>query len=366
MPASLRATCATVALSASMLLGGCPKPIPPRVVTADAGQVPIAVSDGGDACDQLSAEDRNTVLAVVGESRLTVCDFVRRLSAQNPYLRARMSTPEARRALIRAWVDSEALALEARTRHMDQEPAVRNAIYAQLARQVEAEVRGGVPAPTVTEADVEQYYREHLSEYESPEQVRFSHIVLLSRPEADRVLAEARAVSTDDAAWRQLVLRNTRDNTTRDTGGDLGFVSREGSAAVAHEVAEAAFLLRNVGEVATSVVESAHGAPSHARGFHVIRLIARREALRRPLDDVRRAIRNRLFEQRLDQAQAAAVAALIARLRSGTTVQVDPAVLSSVRIELAGSTAPAMAAPGLGRPLLPPGVALPAAGAPPR
>jgi hypothetical protein len=323
----------------------------------------VAAPDAGaDPCEQLAPAERDQIVARVGDRSMTVCDFARRLAGQNPYLRARLNTPEARRALVRAWVDGELLALEARTRGLDNDPSVRNAVLSQLARQVESEVRAGVAPAEVSEADVERYYREHISEYETPEQVRFSHIVLSSRADADRVLAEAQRVAGDDAAWRNLVRSNTRDESTRETGGDVGFVGREGSAQVPAELAQAAFRLRNVGEVLGEVVQSAHGGANHGPGFHVVRMIARREALRRSLDDVRRAIRNRLFEERNDQAQSNAVRELVARLRRDNPVQVDEAALSAVRIDVAPGVGPAMRA-GVGQPIIPAGVTIPAAGA---
>jgi peptidyl-prolyl cis-trans isomerase C len=348
------------AILAWVLVAGCPKPTPPAERARDASAA-VSGDASNDPCADLSPRERDEPLARVGESTLTLCDFARRIAGQNPYLRARMNTTEARRALVRAWVDGELLALEARARGLDRDPSVRNAILSQLARQIEADVRASVAPAEVSEADVERYYREHIAEYETPEQVRFAQIVLSSRAEAERVLAEAQRVASDDAAWRALVRRESRDEASRETGGDVGFVSREGSQQVVAEVAEAAFRLRNVGEVLPEVVQSARGGPGRSPGFHVLRLIARREPLRRPLDDVRRAIRNRLFEERNDRAQTQAVRALIERLRRETPVQIDSSALSSVRIDVPPGVGPAIPA-GVGQPLIPPGVALPAAG----
>lgn len=350
---------------ACIALVGCPKPTPPGAQrSSDASRATTVVTSDAsvDPCESMAPAEREQIVARVGDRSLTVCDFARRLAGQNPYLRARLNTPEARRALVRAWVDAELLALEARARGLDNDPSVRNAILTQLARQVEAEVRASVPPAEVSEADIERYYREHIREYETPEQVRFSHIVLTSRAEAERVLAEAQRVASDDAAWRNLVRSNSRDESTRETGGDVGFVGREGSAQVPAELAQAAFRLRNVGEVLGEVVETAHGGPNHGPGFHVLRLIARREALRRSLDEVRRAIRNRLFEERNDRAQSNAVRELVARLRRETPVQIDEAALAGVRIDVAPGVGPAVRA-GVGQPIVPSGVTIPAAGA---
>lgn len=350
---------------ATTALSGCPKPHPPTANTAqDGGATAVVAQDAAtDPCADIPAAERNTILAQVGSAQLTLCDFAKRLATQNPYLRARLNTPDSRRGLVRAWVDSEVLALEARTRGMDQEPSVRNAIFSQLARQIESETRAGVTAPTVAESEVERYYNEHQSEYQSPEQVRFSQIVLSDRAAADRVLIEAQRVAGDDAAWRSLVTRETRDENSRATGGDMGFVSREGSGTVPRDLAAAAFGLHDVGQVLGQVIETQTGGPNRTHAFHVLRMIAHRDALRRPLDDVRRAIRNRLFEQRNDEAQNQAIRTLLERLRREHPVSIDERALGQVHIDAPPlGTPPAMPGRGLGQPMLPPGVALPAAG----
>jgi peptidyl-prolyl cis-trans isomerase C len=307
------------------------------------------------------------VVARVGESTLTLCDFARRIGMQNQYLRARFSAPEQRRALLRAWVDSELLAAEARARGLDRDPAVRHAITSQLARQLESELRGQVQPPVITEAEVERYYNEHRAEYDTPEQVRASHIVTGSRAQAERILAEARAHASDDSFWRELARRESADAATRDIGGDLGFFTQDGGQTVPPEVARAAFALRNPGDVSPQVVESAHGGPGHGPGFHVVRFVARREALHRTLDEVRRPIRNRLWRERFDAAQDEAVRSLIQRLRREARVTIDEGALAQVRLDLPPPGTPA-AIPGAppASPLVPPGVVPPppAAGAP--
>lgn len=310
---------------------------------------------GRDPCADLTPEQRRAVVARVGDSTLTLCDFARRINMQNQYLRARFAAPEQRRALLRAWVDSEILAAEARARGLDREPAVRHAITTQLARQLETEVRSQVPPPVITEAEVERYYQEHRNEYDTPEQVRASHIVLTNRARAEQVLAEARAHASDDAYWRELVRRETVDNATRDIGGDLGFFTQDGGNSVPPEVARAAFALRTPGEVAPHVVESARGGPNHSPGYHIVRFVARREALHRTLDEVRRPIRNRLWRERFDAAQDEAVRSLVERLRRQARITIDEQALAQVRIDVPSPGTPA-ALPGVppGSPLVPP------------
>jgi parvulin-like peptidyl-prolyl isomerase len=340
--------------------GACTRPAAPHV--GDAGAARAGARDGrggsvadlataGDAgrdpCEHLSAEERGQVVARVGDDALTVCDFAQRIALQNPYLRARFNSGEQRRALLRSWVDSELLAAEARARGLDQDPAVRHAVTSQLARTLENQLRDAVEAPAVSDADVEAYFAQHRAEYDTPEQVRASHVLLPTREAAERVLADARAHAADDAHWRDLVRHETQDDATRDIGGDLGFFTAQGGSTVPPELAAAAFALRSPGDVAAEVVVTAHGGRNHVQGFHVVRFVARREALHRTLDEVRRPIHNRLFRERLDAAQDRAVGAVLEQLRGRTPVTIHDEVLGQLHLDLPdGGTASAPGGPG--------------------
>lgn len=339
---------------ASWLLMGCngcnrtPAP-PPPTPRADGG-VAHAAGDAGprreDPCDVLDANQRDLVVARVGDQTLTLCDFTRRINTTNPYLRARFNLPEQRRALLQSWIDAELLAAEARARGLDEAPEVRRAVTMQLARQVEREVRNGVPQPEVGDAEVRAFYEAHRSEYETEAQVRASQVVFPTREAAVAALAELQAHADDDGFFREMVRRRSVDTASRATDGDLGFFSRAGGNGVPPEVAAAAFGLTRTGELAPTVIESAHGGANGAAGFHLVRLTARRDALHRTLDDERRRILGRLTRERREQAEETAMRELVTRLRGAATVQIDEAALGRVQVTPApGSVAPALTGP---------------------
>ncbi len=336
----MRTPCTALVL-ATLVAAGCNprRPGGTSATRATDGAAPARahapVADAGqDPCATLTPEQRNTVVARVGDSTLTLCDFAQRINLQNQYLRARFQAPEQRRALLRSWVDAELLAVEARNRGLDRDPSVQHAIASQLARLLETELRTAVTPTEVSDADIEAYYTQHRAEYDTPEQVRAAHIVVGSRDRAERILADARTHAADDAFWREAVRRETSDPVTRDTGGDLGFFGLQGGSTVAPEVAAAAFALHQSGEIAAQVVESAHAGPNHGPGFHVVRFIGRRDALHRSLDEVRRAIRNRLWRERFDRAQNDAVREVVERLRAQTPVRIDETALAHVVLDL--------------------------------
>ncbi len=291
-----------------------------------------ALPRSSDPCGILLPAQRDLLVARVGEQRLTLCDFTRRVNSQNPYLRARFNAPEQRRALLQSWVDAELLAAEAQAQGLDNEPAVRRAITMQLARRLEQQVREAVPQPTVTDAEVRAYYEAHRAEYETEAQVRGSQIVLATRAQAERTLAELRAQEDNDALFRQRVRELSIDSSSRSAEGDLGFVPRAGGPGVEPAVVEALYAIERNGALADHVVESAPAGPGRAPTFHIVRRTARRDALRRTLEDESRRIRARLVRDRYEAAQEAAVRALVTQLRGATTVQIDEAALAAVEV----------------------------------
>ncbi len=101
------------------------------------------------------------------------------------------------------------------------------------------------------------------------EYVHAAHILLGSEAEARRVLQQLRNGARFDALARTLSL----DESTRATGGDLGWFTRNGQTVLWSEIEEAAFALQP-GEI-SDVVRS-------PVGFHIITVI---ERATRPLDE---------------------------------------------------------------------------------
>lgn len=301
-----------------------------RARTPDAGAAGPARVHG------LTEAERREVLARVGSTEITLGEFADRLAAQSPYLRARYNSPERRRELLDNMIRLELLAQEAERRGYAREPEVARAESQALVQELLArEIDARVSMDDITDAQIEAYYRAHPEEFDQPEQVRASHIRVADRATAQRLLAQLLAAPNDDGLFTRLVREASNDAATREAGGDLRFFSRpsdgtraEGAPPV--EVARAAFALTNVGDVARDVVQSPDG-------FHVIKLIARRQALHRTLDEVKRPIQNRLYRERRETMQRE----LVERLRRQANVQEDESALAAIRIDVPETEAPA-------------------------
>jgi peptidyl-prolyl cis-trans isomerase D len=154
----------------------------------------------------------------------------------------------------------------------------------------------------VPDADVEKYYSEHAAEFETPRQVRASH-VLVRVPETggseseDKAKAKVadvirRAKAGEDFA--RLARETSEDPGSKDSGGDLGLV-RKGE--MVSEFEQAVFALKK-GEVSAEPLRTPYG-------YHAIKVTDIREGGRKPLREVAPQIRERLAAEAADKAARA-------------------------------------------------------------
>ena len=102
---------------------------------------------------------------------------------------------------------------------------------------------------------------------------------------------------------------HSRDEDSRERGGDLTFLERTGGTQPA-PVVEAAFALKQVGEVSAPVKSE--------RGFHVLRLTERRAARLRPFEEVKVSVR----AQALAERRARRIEEWVAEMRKQVNIQV--------------------------------------------
>lgn len=166
------------------------------------------------------------------------------------------------------------------------------------------------PKAQVDAAEIARYYAEHPQEFEQPQQVRASQIVVRTREEAQKLRDEVRRrpQSFADVARRASIAPEAKE------GGDLGWF---GKASGMPEVFDACFALPL--QALSQVTPSPYG-------FHLFKVTARRPAQRRPLDEVRPAIHERLVREKHARAQEEYLAALRARAK----IHVDEQALGAV------------------------------------
>ncbi len=167
-----------------------------------------------------------------------------------------------------------------------------------------------LPQVSVAEADVRRHYDEHPAEFDEPQRVRARQVVLRTREEAAKVRDELRRrpQTFPEVASRASIAPEGKN------GGDLGLF---GKGSGMPEVFDVCFRLPllHISEVTPSPY-----------GFHVFQVTERKPAARRPFDEARAGIRERL----LREARARAQEEYLAGLRRRATVQTDERALDAL------------------------------------
>jgi peptidyl-prolyl cis-trans isomerase D len=147
---------------------------------------------------------------------------------------------------------------------------------------------------TIPPADVEKAYNDNIAQYQVPEQVRASHILLKTegkddaavKAAAEKILAEAKAPNADFA---ELAKKYSEDDSNSATGGDLDYFPRGRMVA---EFDQAAFALQP-GQLSDLVKTQF--------GYHIIKVTDRKPASTQTLDEVRPQITEQLSYERATQ-----------------------------------------------------------------
>jgi len=272
------------------------------------------------------------VIARIGDRRITSEDLQREIASRPAPLREQLRAPRARQALLDDMVRFEVLAAEAARQGYDKDPDVQRAYKQQMIlRLIRKEDEKN--AQSVSDSDVEQYYRSHPHEFRTAERVRVMAVAVADRALAERVAREARAAQKPDLtedvnAFRPLVARYSEDPMTKARAGELGFLERT-STDYPRPIVDAAFALDPGGKAISDPI------PANGR-YYVLKVVERRPSHETPLTDARAAIRQRLLAERRQQGLDDLVNVAKARLK----VEVDSDKVAALPPPVAPASAP--------------------------
>jgi peptidyl-prolyl cis-trans isomerase D len=144
---------------------------------------------------------------------------------------------------------------------------------------------------TVSAQDAQRYYDDNQQQYSTPEQVRASHILLKTEGKDDAVVKkqaeDVLAKVKGGADFAALATKISEDEVSATQGGELKPFGQDGS--MVKEFEDAAFALKP-GETS--------GLVKSQFGYHIIRLLERKPASTRPLDEVRLQIDEMIKSER--------------------------------------------------------------------
>jgi len=187
--------------------------------------------------------------------------------------------------LLDRMVDHEALAMMARRKGLEDNPAVRKDIQAATDRVLEGALLAREAVPRVTDPAIQSLYDRQFGSRSATDEVRARHILVSTEEEARKAIAELRS----GADFATVAKRISKDPDAQ-KGGELGFFRRE---QVWPAFADMAFTLQP-GQIGQTPIRNEFG-------WHVIKVEERRSVAPPGISEVREALRQELLAQAVKQ-----------------------------------------------------------------
>ncbi len=215
---------------------------------------------------------------------ITTTDFKKEVDNLPPYLKPMAESADGKKQLIDTMVIRELVLKEAQKEGIDKSQAVADKLE-DLKKQVilQAYVKKKVDEQAnLTDADLQKFYDQNKDKFKTGEQVRASHILVKTEPEAQAILKQLKG----GANFEELAKTKSIDASAGTKGGDLGWF---GKGTMIPEFEKVAFGLKE-GELS--------GVVKTQFGYHIIKVTGKRPAGIRPFAEVKDQIREALLPQK--------------------------------------------------------------------
>lgn len=266
-------------------------------------------------------------VAQVDDVTITVGELQQRINRQSPYVRARYASQEQKKEFLETMIRFEVLAKEASRRGLDRDKeVVRTMKQVMIQKLIKAEFEAKIKPEDITDEEMKTFYKENEGDYNKPEEMRVSAIILDSKSTAERVAKEAKGPGgSNNKGFRDLVDQYSVDETTKMRGGDLRYFSRT-STEVPRPVIDAAFSLVNDGDVA--------GPIEVDRKHYIIKRTGKRKAVNKGFDEVKRQIQNRVYRDKRTRSQSE----FVKNLKKNAKIKVYNERLKKVQVDTSTSS----------------------------
>jgi peptidyl-prolyl cis-trans isomerase C len=279
----------------------------------------------------LTAEQKQLVVARIGDKVITLGDMEARLDAEPPVVKSQFTSAQKRKDYLAKLVQFEVLAAEAQRQGLDKDPEVLEAMRQAMVRKFLMDTgKDEIELKAVSEPDIAAYYQANPGVFHRPEQVELSHILVADKETAEKLRKEIDKASEGNSAklvqtWNEYVGRYSQDKTTIQLLGALGRVSLEPlPGASPDEVARLQAIGRPIVEAALKT-ETFSLAPvvQSPEGWHVLLVTSKLPAVNKTLDQARESIRARIVKRERDLRREQ----LVAELKARNPVEINDAAL---------------------------------------
>lgn len=224
----------------------------------------------------------NKVLAIVNGKEITENDINATINGFPPDRRRYFLNAQGRKELLDEMISFELVYNAARDEKIEEQEVVKNQIeHAKKEILTQAKLQEVFKDVAVADPEVQKYYEANKDAFKDPEKVSAKHILVATEEEALKIKKEI-----EDGKKFEDAAHECSSCPSKERGGDLGAFAR---GQMVPEFEEAAFS-QEIGEV---------GEPVHTQfGYHLIKVEQKIEPAQKEFEEVKDAIRQRLFQER--------------------------------------------------------------------
>lgn len=279
----------------------------------------------------LTPEQAQKPIVRIGNHVITLGDFAQELAELPEFERMRYQSIERRKELLRSMIDMYLLAEEAKKQGLDKDPLVAEETRQILVAYLRGQLRNELPSPSeIPEAEVRAYYKSHLDEFRDPERRRVALITTVDENTIKKAYEETKTVPQFD--WGTLVKKYSnepvKETEASEMAGDIGFVTASfdtkeiPNAKATPEVRAEVFKLVKAGELSHPFRD--------ARGWHILKMLAKNEAREQTYQDVERILRIRIVQEQLQSKEKA----LLEEMKKKHMVTINETALEAAATEI--------------------------------
>ena len=246
------------------------------------------------AAGSVTTAQAPTIVAAIGNEQITLDDFRTLLQAIRAGNRTETTlqtlSAAGRERLLDTVVDRSILARAARDEGLADRPDVRF-LMQQAANQVLAEryVQTHTARVATDDRALREFFQTHRADFVTRERVKVRHIVSATAAEADAVLAAIR----EGGDFATLARERSADSATRETGGDLGWVTR-------------GVMVKPFEDVVFALAKGKVGGPVRTNiGFHVVMVDDVEEPALPAFEAIKSMVKERKVAAELERVRAA-------------------------------------------------------------
>ena len=222
------------------------------------------------------------VLAVVEGREITQDDLEMVIRSLDPRQATQFQTEEGKKRLLQELVHQEMILLDAMEQKMDDNLDYQRSLKKMKDNFLKQYAMNAMfQQASVTDEEVEAFYQNHPDQFQEPEQTLASHILV---DEEEKAIEIKKAL--EDGASFEDQAKEFSSCPSSEKGGDLGFYPK---GRMVPEFEAAADSL-SIGETSDPVKTQF--------GFHLIKVMDRKDSSTRQLDEVRQQLEQHLMSQK--------------------------------------------------------------------